>query len=71
MRQTKQERKERKKKLQLVYISLRPQPLLEYYGVFVGCKDEGVMTLATLAAYAPLRAVKHSQIWKMCHHLKE
>lgn len=44
--------------------------MLEYYSVLVGCKDEGVMTLATLAVHVPLRAVKYSQIWKMCHHLR-
>lgn len=40
---------------------------LEHYSVLVGCKYEGIMTLATFT-YVPVRAVKHMEIWKMCHY---
>lgn len=51
----------------LNHIRFSSPPLeLEHYSVLVGCKYEGIMTLATSAAYVPLRAVKHLEIWKMC-----
>lgn len=42
---------------------------LEYYSVLVGCKYEGIMTLAAFRIYVPLRAVKHWEIWKICNYL--